>query len=332
VSKSFYNFIDNEVSEIVSANLFKDERLISTPQQTAIKLSSGKEVLNFCANDYLGLANNDQIKKAASNSVVDDGFGMASVRFICGTNNLHRELEKKLSTFLGFEDTILYVACFDANGGLFEPLFTKEDAIISDALNHASIIDGIRLCKAQRYRYDHSDMVSLENCLKEAVKNAKQIMKKTKCDGVKLEGGKRIYETIKSLVKNKIPVMGHLGLLPQSDKTFKFKGKKKLERNNIIKDSQLLEKAGVFSIVLECVETSLAQLVTQNLKIPTIGIGASKYCDGQILVFDDLIGLNPISYKFVKKYGNIRNDISKAVSNYSKEVRKIKFPNKKNSF
>ena len=167
---------------------------------------------------------------------------------------------------------------------------------------------------------------------KEAVKNAKQIMKKTKCDGVKLEGGKKIYETIKSLVKNKIPVMGHLGLLPQSDKTFKFKGKKKLERNNIIRDSQLLEKAGVFSIVLECVETSLAKLITQNLKIPTIGIGASKYCDGQILVFDDLIGLNPMNYKFVKKYANIRNDISKAVSNYSKEVKKNKFPNKKNSF
>jgi 3-methyl-2-oxobutanoate hydroxymethyltransferase len=167
---------------------------------------------------------------------------------------------------------------------------------------------------------------------KEAVKNAKQIMKKTKCDGVKLEGGKKVYEIIKSLIKNKIPVMGHLGLLPQSDKTFKFKGKKKLERNNIIRDSQLLEKAGVFSIVLECVETSLAKLVTQKLKIPTIGIGASKYCDGQILVFDDLIGLNSTNYKFVKKYANIRNNISKAVSNYSKEVRKIKFPNKKNSF
>ena len=167
---------------------------------------------------------------------------------------------------------------------------------------------------------------------KEALKNAKKIMKKTKCDGVKLEGGKKIYETIKTLVKNKIPVMGHLGLLPQSDKTFKFKGKKKLERDNIIRDSQLLEKAGVFSIVLECVETSLAKLVTQNLKIPTIGIGASKYCDGQILVFDDLIGLNPMNYKFVKKFTNIRNDISKAVSKYSNEVRKIKFPNKKNSF
>ena len=167
---------------------------------------------------------------------------------------------------------------------------------------------------------------------KEAVKNAKQIMKKTKCDGVKLEGGKKIYETIRFLVKNKIPVMGHLGLLPQSDKTFKFKGKKKLERDHILRDTQLLEKAGVFSIVLECVETSLAKLVSQHITVPTIGVGASKYCDGQISVFDDLIGLNPMNYKFVKKYTNIRNIISKAVSNYSKEVRKIKFPNKKNSF
>ena len=167
---------------------------------------------------------------------------------------------------------------------------------------------------------------------KEALKNAKQIMKKTRCDGVKLEGGKKIYETVKTLVKNKIPVMGHLGLLPQSDKTFKFKGKNELERNNIFRDALLLEKAGVFSIVLECVESSLAKLVTQSLNILTIGIGSSKYCDGQILVFDDLIGLNPTSYRFVKKYANIRNDISKAVLNYSKEVRKIKFPNKKNSY
>jgi 3-methyl-2-oxobutanoate hydroxymethyltransferase len=167
---------------------------------------------------------------------------------------------------------------------------------------------------------------------KEALKNAKQIIKKTGCDAVKLEGGKKIYEIIKTLIKYKIPVMGHLGLLPQSDKTFKFKGKRKLERGQILRDSQLLEKAGVFSIVLECIETSLAKLVTQNLKVPTIGIGASKYCDGQILVFDDLIGLNPINYKFVKKYANIRKDISKAALNYSKEVRKIKFPNKKNSY
>ena len=162
MSKSFYNLIDSEVSQIVEDNLFKDERLIATPQQSSIKLANGKGVLNFCANDYLGLANNGLVKKAAAESIEDDGFGMASVRFICGTNNLHRELEIKLSEFLGYEDSILYVACFDANGGLFEPLFGKEDAIISDALNHASIIDGIRLCKAQRYRYEHSDMSSLD--------------------------------------------------------------------------------------------------------------------------------------------------------------------------
>ena len=167
---------------------------------------------------------------------------------------------------------------------------------------------------------------------KEALKNAKKIILKTKCDAVKLEGGKKIYQIVKTLIKNKIPVMGHLGLLPQSDKTFKYKGTKKLERDRIIKDSQLLEKAGVFSIVLECIETSLAKIITQNIKVPTIGIGASKYCDGQILVFDDLIGLNPMHYKFVKKYANIRNEISKAVLNYSKEVRKIKFPGKKNSY
>ena len=167
---------------------------------------------------------------------------------------------------------------------------------------------------------------------KEALKNAKKIMSKTRCHAVKLEGGKKIYGIIKTLIRNKIPVMGHLGLLPQSDRSFKFKGKIKSERNRILKDALLLEKAGVFSIVLECVESSLAKIVTQNIKIPTIGIGSSKYCDGQILVLDDLIGLNPMHYKFVKRYANIRNEISKAVSNYSKEVRKIKFPNKKNSY
>lgn len=171
MSKSFYNLIDNEVSQIVEDNLFKSERLIATPQQASIKLIDGKDVLNFCANDYLGLANNHLVKKAAAESLEDDGFGMASVRFICGTNNAHRELEKKLSKFLGYEDSILYVACFDANGGLFEPLFGKEDAIISDSLNHASIIDGIRLCKAQRHRYEHSNMGSLEQCLQQAIEN-----------------------------------------------------------------------------------------------------------------------------------------------------------------
>ena len=167
---------------------------------------------------------------------------------------------------------------------------------------------------------------------KDALKNAKKIISKTKCDAVKLEGGKKIYEIIKTLIKNNIPVMGHLGLLPQTDKTFKFKGKKNTERDKILEDAKLLEEAGVFSIVLECIETSLAKIVTKNIKVPTIGIGASKYCDGQILVFDDLIGLNPMNYKFVKKYTNIRNQITNAVSNYSKEVRKIKFPNRKYSY
>jgi len=166
----------------------------------------------------------------------------------------------------------------------------------------------------------------------EALKNAKKIMSKTECDAVKLEGGKKVYKTIKTLIKNNIPVMGHLGLLPQSDKSFRFKGKKLIERDTIIKDSKLLEKAGVFSIVLECIETSLAKSITQNIKVPTIGIGASNYCDGQILVFDDLIGLNPTNFRFVKKYSNIIKEISKAVSNYSKDVKSRKFPSKKNSY
>jgi len=169
VSKSFYSSIDKEVENIRNEGLFKEERHISSPQQTEINLIDGQKVLNFCANDYLGLANNDDIKKAARDALETDGFGMASVRFICGTNDLHQKLETRLSKFLGYEDCILYVACFDANGGLFEPLFHAEDAIISDELNHASIIDGIRLTKAMRFRYKHSNMESLEECLLRAV-------------------------------------------------------------------------------------------------------------------------------------------------------------------
>ena len=167
---------------------------------------------------------------------------------------------------------------------------------------------------------------------KEAIKNAKQIMSKTKCDAVKLEGGKKIYKTIKTLIKNNIPVMGHLGLLPQSAKNFKFKGKKNYEREKILKEAKLLETAGVFSMVLECIESSLAKAITKQIKIPTIGIGASNNCDGQILVFDDLIGLNPINVRFIKKYTNIRKEIAKAVSTYAREVRSKKFPLKKHSY
>tara|TARA_Y100000996_G_scaffold220260_1_gene173300 strand:- start:145 stop:921 length:777 start_codon:yes stop_codon:yes gene_type:complete len=167
---------------------------------------------------------------------------------------------------------------------------------------------------------------------KEALKNAKLIMKKTKCDGIKLEGGKKIINTVKNLIKSNIPVMGHLGVLPQSDKIFKVKGKKKSEKENIMRDAKLLEETGVFCMVLECMETSLAKQVTRSVRIPTIGIGASNNCDGQILVFDDMIGLNPIKFRFVKKYTNIKKEISKSVSKYASEVKTRKFPSKKYSF
>jgi 3-methyl-2-oxobutanoate hydroxymethyltransferase len=167
---------------------------------------------------------------------------------------------------------------------------------------------------------------------KEAFKNAKKIISNTKCDAVKLEGGKKIYKIVKFLTKNNIAVMGHLGLLPQSDKTFKFKGKTTSEKNNILRDAKLLQSAGVFSIVLECVETSLSKMVTKKINIPTIGIGASNNCDGQILVFDDLIGLNPINVRFVKKYTDIKKHIKKAVFNYATDVKKKKFPLKKHSY
>ena len=167
---------------------------------------------------------------------------------------------------------------------------------------------------------------------KEALINAKKIISKTKCDAVKLEGGQKIYKIVKNLIKYNIPVMGHLGLLPQSEKTFKFKGQKKSERDKILQDAKLLQDAGVFSIVLECIETSLAKLITKEIKIPTIGIGASNNCDGQILVLDDLIGLNNINVRFVKKYSNVRREISKAVASYANDVRKKKFPLKKHSY
>ena len=155
-------------SQIESDGLIKKERTITTPQRVNIATAKDGEVLNFCANNYLGLANHPDIISAAKQALDDHGFGMASVRFICGTQDLHKELESKISTFFGTDDTILYTSCFDANGGLFETILGPEDAIISDALNHASIIDGVRLCKAQRYRYANSDMVDLEEKLKES--------------------------------------------------------------------------------------------------------------------------------------------------------------------
>ena len=167
---------------------------------------------------------------------------------------------------------------------------------------------------------------------KEALKNAKKIISKTKCDAVKLEGGKKVFQIIKILIKNKIQVMGHLGVLPQSATSFKFKGKNTAERKNILRDSKLLEEAGVFSIVLECVESSLAKEITKMARVPTIGIGASVHCDGQVLVTDDLIGLNQISARFVKKYSNIKKHINDAALKFKQDVTETKFPSKKNSY
>ena len=165
-----------------------------------------------------------------------------------------------------------------------------------------------------------------------ALKNAKKIIFKTKCDAVKLEGGKKVYHIVKTLIKNKIPVMGHLGILPQSAKNFKAKGKKTTERNNLLKEAKILEELGVFSIVLECVESSLAKEITKTINIPTIGIGASVHCDGQVLVTDDLIGLNPIKVRFVKRFTNITKEINTAIIKYKNEVKNKKFPKKINSY
>ena len=166
MNQAFISRIADEVTAIEQAGLFKKERIITSEQGAEI-IVGGKNVLNFCANNYLGLSSHPKVIAAAKKYIDIRGYGMSSVRFICGTQDIHKELEKKLSVFLGTEDTILYAAAFDANGGLFEPLFGEEDAIISDALNHASIIDGVRLCKAQRYRYEHNDMQDLEAKLKE---------------------------------------------------------------------------------------------------------------------------------------------------------------------
>lgn len=157
--------LQNEIESIKEAGLFKEERIITSPQGAEITLDSGQKVLNFCANNYLGLSSHPEVVQAAKDTLDSHGFGMSSVRFICGTQDIHKELERKIADFYGTEDTILYAAAFDANGGVFEPLLSKEDAIISDSLNHASIIDGVRLCKAARYRYNNNDMADLEKQL-----------------------------------------------------------------------------------------------------------------------------------------------------------------------
>ena len=165
MNKKFKDHLLKEIENTKKSGLFKNERIIKSPQSSLIETTEKKEIINLCSNNYLGLSSNPEVTKAAKDAIDSHGFGMSSVRFICGTQNIHKELENKISSFLGMEDTILYAAAFDANGGVFEPLFGPEDAIISDQLNHASIIDGIRLCKAQRHRYLHNDMNSLEEKL-----------------------------------------------------------------------------------------------------------------------------------------------------------------------
>src|SRR5574343_1401616 len=167
MNEKFVARIKAELAEIETAGLFKRDRIITSEQGPEITVN-GKQVLNFCANNYLGLSSHPKVIEAAHKAIDTHGYGMSSVRFICGTQDIHKELEQKIAQFLGTEDTILYAAAFDANGGVFEPLFNEEDAIISDALNHASIIDGIRLCKAQRFRYEHNNMEDLEAKLKES--------------------------------------------------------------------------------------------------------------------------------------------------------------------
>jgi glycine C-acetyltransferase len=175
------DYLASELSEIRDAGLYKNERIITTPQRANIRIGEGKEALNFCANNYLGLSDHPRLIQAAQKAMETHGYGMSSVRFICGTQDLHKQLEAAISAYFQTEDSILYAACFDANGGLFEPLFSEADAILSDALNHASIIDGIRLCKAKRYRYANADMADLERCLKEA---ASQRFRLIATDGV----------------------------------------------------------------------------------------------------------------------------------------------------
>jgi len=163
--------LQKELQEIEENGLYKKERIITSPQDAVIKISTGQEVINFCANNYLGLSSHPEVVQAAKDVMDTHGFGMSSVRFICGTQDIHKELEKKIADFYGYEDTILYAACFDANGGVFEPLLGPEDAIISDSLNHASIIDGVRLCKASRYRYENNNMEELEKQLIASTEN-----------------------------------------------------------------------------------------------------------------------------------------------------------------
>ena len=233
---------------------------------------------------------------------------------------------KKIASILDNHCDIVLVG--DSLGSVLYSYKSTKEVTLETMINHSK---SVRLGVRKSIMIVDMPYNTYQNS-KEALKNVKLVMKKTKCDGVKLEGGKKIIPIVKNLTKNKIPVMGHVGILPQTDKKFTFKGKKEIENQRILKDTKLLENAGVFSIVLECIETQLSKKITNQLKIPTIGIGSSANCDGQILVIDDLIGLSQSKLRFVKKYVDIKKIINGAVKKYKSEVQKKQFPRAKHSF
>ena len=233
---------------------------------------------------------------------------------------------KKIASILDNHCDIVLVG--DSLGSVLYSYESTKEVTLETMINHSK---SVRLGVKKSVMIVDMPYNTYRNS-REALKNVKLVMKKTKCDGVKLEGGKKIISVIKSLTKNKIPVMGHVGILPQTDKKFSFKGKKKKEINKILNDTKLLENAGAFSIVLECVETKLSKQITRNIKIPTIGIGSSSNCDGQVLVIDDLIGMSDSKFKFVKKYIDVSKIINSAVKEYKNEVKNKKFPKTKHSF
>ena len=233
---------------------------------------------------------------------------------------------KKIASILDNHCDIVLVG--DSLGSVLYSYKSTKEVTLETMINHSK---SVRLGVKKSIMIVDMPYNTYRNS-REALKNVKLVMKKTKCDAVKLEGGKKLISIVKFLVKNKIPVMGHLGILPQTEKKFTYKGKKLIERNRILKDAKLLEEAGIFSIVLECIETKLAKKITKQLNIITVGIGSSANCDGQVLVIDDLIGLSQSKFRFVKKYANVNQVINFAVKRYKAEVLKKKFPKAKHSF
>ena len=233
---------------------------------------------------------------------------------------------KKIASILDKHCDLVLVG--DSLGSVLYNYKSTKEVTLETMINHSK---SVRLGVKKSFMVVDMPYNTYRNS-REALRNVKLVMKETKCDGVKLEGGKKIISIVKTLVKNRVPVMGHVGILPQTDKKFTLKGKKQNESKRILNDTKLLEEAGVFSIVLECVETKLSKKITEKIKIPTIGIGSSVNCDGQVLVIDDLIGMSESKFKFVKKYVDVSKIIDGAVKKYKSEVQKKQFPKAKHSF